>query len=129
MKIATQPFETIYILLSGFKTIKDGDVMALFAMDEFSGYAFPFVLEKLPKNDQDIQKAVSKLLKGIKEKIKNEKYFGKTSYITNLPMELQFFILAEIKSGDKIFFNEELTKQNTAPMVQSLLGYMNNEMD
>jgi hypothetical protein len=120
----TKPFEHIYVYLTGFKTIADGDIMALLCMDGYSKYAFSPVMAKAPKTDEELVETIDKCFKDILKQHKPKIHSKGTTFITNLPTELEPHISSLLEPNHIIIINEALTKKEIQPVVKGLRKFM-----
>ncbi|PKP22881.1 MAG: hypothetical protein CVU05_01980 [Bacteroidetes bacterium HGW-Bacteroidetes-21] len=125
MNTPTIPFEHIYVYLTGFKTIADGDIMALLSMDGYSKYAFSPVMAKAPKTDAELLENIDKCFNEILKQHKPQIHSKGITFITNLPADLEPHISSLLKPNHIIIFNEALTKKEIQPVVSELKKFLN----
>ena len=125
MNTPTKPFEHIYVYLTGFKTIADGDIMALLSMDGYSKFAFSPVMVKAPKTDAELLEPIDKCFKDILKQHKPQIHSRGITFITNLPADLEPHISSLLEPNHIIIINEALTKREIQPVVNGLTKFMN----
>ena len=121
MKKATKPFEHIYIFITGFNTELDGKIMAIFALDEYSRYAFNPILNKELTTDHELQLVLKKLFDSIFREYKPGIHAESTTFITNLPDITGPFIRETITGKHSIVFNEKETQKAVKPIIDKIM--------
>lgn len=117
---ATLPFEHMYIYMAGFNTVKDGPLLALFVMDEYSQYALPPVMEHTPTTDNGLQIVIEKLFAAIFKEYKPNIHPDSVTFITNLPEEIEPLIKDILPDKHLIIFDQSKTEKALQPLLAGL---------
>lgn len=118
MKKATKVYEHIFIYLAGIHTAQ-GDMMALFALDQYSDYVFEPIIEAQKHTDAELKVVLRKLFKLILKKYNPHIHPKSISFITNLPPEIESIAYSSISKQHKIIYAPLETKEALMPFVNS----------
>lgn len=124
MKPTTQPHEVIYITAFRSSTQTEGDVITLFALDDFSKALFPFQTFKVGANDNQITEAFVLFLNGINKNYDRTKHAQSTTYYTDIPTVMLPMVKVMITPDSQIIHDQQIVQKAFIPVFQNMEKFL-----
>jgi len=116
-----KPHEIIYITALITPTLEDGDVITLFALDDFSKLMFPTAMKKADSSNEEYMDLLVNFFNGINKTYDRKIHAQSTHYYTDLPEPFHPFMSACIMKQDKLIVDPKKVKQAFQPVLNEIM--------
>ncbi len=113
----SKPHQIIYVTTIIIPTQQDGEVYMLLALDDYSKFLFPAVMQPVNSSDQEFVDALTKLFNGVNEKHNPKIHAENTCYYSDLPQGFSETISTIIMPQDKLIYEPLKVKQAFEPVL------------